>query len=204
MYLPPPASTCTCLRMFLNFFHLQGPPLRKLSPNRLFSASSRYIIPFHTAGSRHPNALLQGSSFIVFPEFSLLPPFNPLRPSSSPFSLCHHNKSAFAQFCETLSVADGASISSPLGILGRASKSHPSVTISYNTCESSENGRLYNTQVGTVVRMRILLEFEHSEFVAETFTPGHLARGAGSDILSQTASVVTCDSARRHALAPPV
>jgi hypothetical protein len=101
------------------------------------------------------NAYLQGSSFIVFPEFSLLPPSSSLHPF--PFSLCRDNKTAFAEFCESLPVAspwsdglafcDNSSMSAPLSILSCASKMHPSATISYNTCEASENGRLYNTQV---------------------------------------------------------
>lgn len=94
---------------------------------------------------------IQGSSFIAFPEFSLLPPATPLNPQ--PFSFCRSNKTAFAEFCETLPGADdsrapcSAASPSPLSILSCASKSHPSVAISYNTCEVSTNGRLYNTQV---------------------------------------------------------
>lgn len=93
----------------------------------------------------------QGSSFIAFPEFSLLPPNSALHPS--PFSLCHTNITSFAEYCEELPAIArkisncSAAARAPLDIMSCASARNPSATISYNTCEAVGNGHLYNTQV---------------------------------------------------------
>jgi hypothetical protein len=136
---------------------------------------------------------LQGSSFIAFPEFSLLPPNSALHPS--PFSLCHTNITSFAEYCEELPAIArkisncSAAARAPLDIMSCASARNPSATISYNTCEAVGNGHLYNTQVGGVCLSYTPLGVRNRVVSLQTRAPGRFARRGRPHFIPQAPSI---------------